>query len=71
MVKGIALLVSPAFCLNSRSLAFQIIETPDGIVPYLMFNQALYSEEKISRTVDRFSELLGFLMEANEDDRII
>ncbi len=57
--------------VNSRSLAFQIIETPDGIVPYLMFNQALYSEEKISRTVDRFSELLGFLMEANEDDRII
>ena len=57
--------------VNSRSLAFQIIETADGIVPYLMFNQALYTEEKINRTIDTFSGLLDHLMEANEDDRII
>ena len=57
--------------VNSRSLAFQIIETPDGIVPYLMFNQALYSEEKIQRTVDTFSELLDHLMKAGEDAKII
>lgn len=56
--------------VNSRSLAFQIIETPNGIVPYLMFNQALYSDEKIRRTVDTFSGLLDFLMNASEEKLI-
>ena len=50
--------------INSRSLAVQIIESPDQIVPYLMFNGAIYSEEKISRAVDVFSELLDRLLKA-------
>lgn len=57
--------------VNSRSLAFQIIETADGIVPYLMFNGALYSEEKIRCAVDTFSGLLEMLMEGSEDAGII
>ena len=50
--------------INSRSLAVQIIENPDGIVPYLMFNQAIYSEEKIARAVDVFSDLLDRILKA-------
>lgn len=46
----------------------QIIETPDGIVPYMMFNQALYSDEKIKRTVETFSGLIDRLMNAEEND---
>ena len=57
--------------VNSRSLAFQIFETPDGIVPYLMFNQALYSEEKVRRTCDIFSGLLDFLMSSKENQSIV
>ena len=52
--------------VNSRSLAVQIIENPDGIVPYLMFNQAIYSEEKIARAVDVFSELLDRILTAEK-----
>ena len=55
---------------NSRSLAVQILENPDGIVPYLMFNQAIYSEKKISRTVDIFSELLDRIMRAENPGQI-
>lgn len=57
--------------VNSRSLAFQIIETKDGIVPYLMFNPALYSEEKITRTIDTFSELLDFFMKAEDEQALL
>lgn len=56
--------------VNSRSLAFQIIETPNGIVPYLMFNEALYSEEKIRRTVDTFSGLLDYLMKDDDTQKL-
>ena len=49
--------------INSRSLALQIIENADGIVPYLMFNQAIYSEKKITRAVNVFSELLDRLLQ--------
>ena len=55
--------------INSRSLALQIIESPDQIVPYLMFNQAIYSEEKISQAVEVFSELLDRLLQADHPDR--
>ena len=57
--------------VNSRSLAFQIIETPNGIVPYLMFNEALYSEEKIRRTVDTFSGLLNYLMKDDDTQKLL
>lgn len=66
-IGGIRLNVTSNAPVNSRSLAFQIIETPEGIVPYLMFNQALYSEDKIQRTIDTFSELLDHLMKSDED----
>ena len=56
--------------INSRSLAVQIIENQDRIVPYLMFNQAIYSEEKISRTVDLFSELLDRILKADVPDQV-
>ncbi len=56
--------------VNSRSLAFQIIEGPDQIVPYMMFNQAIYSEEKIMRAEKVFSGLLHTLMTAEPSDRI-
>jgi hypothetical protein len=56
--------------INSRSLAFQIIENSDGITPYLMFNAAIYSEEKISRAVDIFSGLLERIMKAEETARM-
>ncbi|MBQ3373938.1 MAG: AMP-binding protein [Oscillospiraceae bacterium] len=48
--------------INSRSLAVQIIENPDRIVAYLMFNRAIYSEEKISRAVGLFSGLLNWIL---------
>ena len=70
-IGGTRLNVTSNAPVNSRSLAFQIIETPDGIVPYLMFNQALYSEEKIKRTVDTFSELIDRLMKSEDSDPII
>ena len=69
-IGGTRLNVTSNAPVNSRSLAFQIIETPDGIVPYLMFNQALYSEEKIKCTVDTFSGLIDRLMNAEENDAI-
>ena len=70
-IGGTRLNVTSNAPVNSRSLAFQIIETPDGIVPYLMFNQALYSEEKIKHTVEAFSELINRLMSAEEEDKLI
>lgn len=70
-IGGTRLNVTSNAPVNSRSLAFQIIETPEGIVPYLMFNRALYSEEKIQRTLDTFSELLNHLMNSEEDSAII
>ena len=35
-----------------------------------MFNQAIYSEKKISRTVDIFSELLDRIMRAENPGQI-
>ena len=70
-IGGTRLNVTSNAPVNSRSLAFQIIESPEGIVPYLMFNRALYSEEKIQRTLDTFSELLNHLMNSEEDSAII
>ena len=70
-IGGTRLNVTSNAPVNSRSLAFQIIETPEGIVPYLMFNRALYSEEKIQRTLDTFSELLNHMMNSEEDSAII
>ena len=55
--------------VNSRSLAFQIIEMPDRIVPYLMFNQAIYSAEKIQRAVDTFSGLLDRLLNTEDPEK--
>ena len=34
-----------------------------------MFNQAIYSEEKISRAVDVFSDLLDRIMRTDDPDR--
>ena len=56
--------------INSRSLAFQIIETPDGIVPNLMFNTALYSEGKIRRTLEVFAALLDRMLSADRPEDI-
>ena len=69
-IGGIRLDVESHAPTNSRSLAFQIIETPEGIVPYLMFNQTIYSEEKIARTVDVFSNLLDQILKAEDPDQI-
>ena len=69
-IGGTRLDVKSSAPINSRSLACQIIERPDGITPYLMFNQAIYSEEKISRAVDVFSGLLDLIMQAADLDRI-
>ena len=49
--------------VKSTPRALQIIENADGIVPYLMFNQAIYSEKKITRAVNVFSELLDRLLQ--------
>lgn len=56
--------------INSRSLAFQIIENEEDIVPYMMFNQAIYSEEKINRAVTVFSNLLDRLIAMDDPDRL-
>ena len=56
--------------VNSRSLAFQIIENSDAIIPLLMFNQAIYSEEKISRTIDVFSDLLDRIIKTEDPNQI-
>ena len=69
-IGGTRLNVSSQAPVNSRSLAVQIIENTDGIVPYLMFNQALYSEEKISRAVEVFSELLDRILKADYPEQL-
>ena len=55
--------------INSRSLAIQIIEMPERIVPYLMFNTAIYSGEKIQRAVDTFSGLLDRMLKTEEAEK--
>ncbi|MBR3532440.1 MAG: non-ribosomal peptide synthetase [Clostridiales bacterium] len=70
-IGGTRLNVTSNAPVNSRSVAFQIIENADGILPLLMFNQALYSEEKIQHTVEVFSELLDRLMNSEDDTVII
>ena len=57
--------------VNSRSLAMQIIEGPDEIVAYLMFNENLYSKEKINNAVDTFSSLLDRILSENPEEFII
>ncbi len=69
-IGGTRLNVASHAPINSRSLAVQIIENPDGIVPYLMFNQAIYSEKKISRTVELFSELLDRILKAENPEQL-
>ncbi|MCR5575503.1 MAG: AMP-binding protein [Oscillospiraceae bacterium] len=69
-IGGTRLNVTSHAPINSRSLAFQIIENPDGIVPYLMFNQAIYSEEKIGRTVELFSKLLDSILKADDPGQL-
>jgi hypothetical protein len=69
-IGGTRLNVTSSAPVNSRSLAFQIIETPNGIVPYLMFNPALYSEKKIQDTVDTFSGLLDHLMKDEPETKL-
>ena len=54
--------------INSRSLAVQIIENKDGILPFLMFNQALYSDEKVGRTVELFSNLLDRILKTEDPE---
>ena len=56
--------------INSRSLAVQVIENADGILPLLMFNQALYSEEKIAHTVDLFSGLLDRILKTDDPESV-
>ena len=69
-IGGTRLNVESRTPINSRSLAVQIIENPDKIVPYLMFNQAIYSEEKIAQAVDCFSELLDRIMRTEDPEQI-
>ncbi|MCR5651973.1 MAG: AMP-binding protein [Lachnospiraceae bacterium] len=70
-IGGTRLSVSSNAPVNSRSLAFQIIENPDGIMALLMFNQALYSDEKINLTLDTFSGLLDKILNAEDPDKIL
>ena len=69
-IGGTRLNVDSRTPINSRSLAVQIIENPDEIVPYLMFNQAIYSEKKIAQAVDCFSELLDRIMQTDDPEQI-
>ena len=69
-IGGTRLNVTSHAPVNSRSLAFQIIEDQNGIAPYLMFNKALYSDEKISLTVDTFSDLLDTIMKTEDPDKM-
>ena len=69
-IGGTRLNVASHAPVNSRSLALQVIENKDSIVPYLMFNQMLYSKEKISRTVAVFSDLLDRIMKAEDPGQI-
>ena len=48
----------------------QIIENPDGIVTYLIFNQAIYSEEKMHQAVEVISELVGRILQADEPEKV-
>ena len=48
----------------------QIIENADGIVTYLMFNQAIYSEKKINMAVDVFSALLDRILQSEDPGQI-
>ena len=63
-IGGTRLNVTSHAPINSRSLAVQIIENADSIVPYLMFNQTIYSEEKIRLAVETFSTILDRILQA-------
>lgn len=56
--------------INSRSFAMQIIENPDGIITYLIFNQAIYSEEKMNRAVEVISGLVDKILQADEPEKV-
>ena len=69
-IGGTRLNVETHALVNSRGLAIQIIENADGIVPYLMFNQAIYSEKKVNMAVDAFSTLLDRILKSEDPDQI-
>ena len=56
--------------VNCRGMIIQAIESPDGIVTLLFFNEALYSNEKIAQAVDAFSEVLDRILKAEDLDRV-
>ena len=69
-IGGERLNVESRAAINSRSLALQIIEMPDRITPYLMFNEAIYSKEKIRRAVEVFSGLLDGLLGMGDAEKV-
>ena len=48
--------------INSRSFALQIMDTPQAIMPLLMFNETIYSKEKVEHVRNTFTEILDRLL---------
>ena len=48
--------------INSRSLALQVMDTPQAIMPLLMFNETIYSKEKVEHVRNTFTEILDRLL---------
>lgn len=69
-IGGTKLYIDSHAPVNSRSLAIQIIENVDGILPLLMFNQGIYSEEKINKTIGTFTRILDQIMNTTDPSQV-
>ena len=56
---------------NTFSMAMQMIENPDGITTFLIMNQTIYSERKMNRMVDVFSDFVDAILKAESPDQIM
>ena len=55
---------------NTFSMAMQMIENPEGITTFLVMNQTIYSEQKMNRMVDVYSDLLDTILKADSPEQI-
>lgn len=70
-IKGTRLNVESHARFNTFSMAIQMIENPGGISAFLVMNQTIYSEQKMKRMVDVFSDLVDIILKAENPDRIM
>jgi hypothetical protein len=69
-IGGTRLNVESQARFNTFGMAIQMIENPDGITTFLVMNQTIYSEQKMNRMVDVFSDLVDTILKAENPDQI-